>query len=184
MSVHNIFYKDGVKPPKRVSKTWMRRTKLYNRWGGGYTPPYHLDYWKFENESDYLICTPTSLLPFTVCPSLVENYGLYTQFKAFQIGYDEFVQKMFQLEPIHLADSWDYSDEQKAFVKDCERKLKEKHERYLAELEKRKNTEGYCSHCGAEHASYVANPYYADMYGETVMEWLCSDCYNECAMDI
>ncbi len=41
-----------------------------------------------------------------------------------------------------------------------------------------------CERCGSQNADYVENPYAKEMYGDTEMEWLCSDCYNDIRGDI
>jgi len=42
-----------------------------------------------------------------------------------------------------------------------------------------------CTRCGTTSmVEYRRNPYQWDMYEETVMEWLCPDCYQDIAGDI
>ena len=41
-----------------------------------------------------------------------------------------------------------------------------------------------CEMCGKKDASYVEDPYDADVYNEHNMRWLCDDCYQELCWDI
>lgn len=61
---------------------------------------------------------------------------------------------------------------------------KKRKEEWRTELERRKRTAGYCSCCGAEHASFTVNPFYAEMNGDYTPVWLCSSCYDSYLGDI
>lgn len=56
----------------------------------------------------------------------------------------------------------------------------------LTENEKREKiiNEGGCEVCGGSNASYIADPYYEEMYGEKRMTYMCSDCYYNSCMDV
>ena len=42
-----------------------------------------------------------------------------------------------------------------------------------------------CEVCGTTNdVEYCINPYYQDMDGEEIWQWLCDDCYNTFVMDI
>lgn len=57
-------------------------------------------------------------------------------------------------------------------------------ERLQREREENKHKDGYCHVCGSPNASWVVNPYYKEIYGEEILEWLCPDCYESSLGDI
>lgn len=57
-------------------------------------------------------------------------------------------------------------------------------EEWEEELQRRKETPGYCSHCGAEHAHLTVDPYNAEIYEDYTPVWLCSYCYESLLGDI
>lgn len=61
---------------------------------------------------------------------------------------------------------------------------KKRREEWAAELERRKQTPGYCSCCGAENAHLTVDPYYAEMEGDYTPVWLCHWCYESHLGDI
>ena len=91
---------------------------------------------------------------------------------------------LYELDPIDLNTSWDRTDDEKTSIQEQIEKICTEKRAAAEELERRKRTPGFCSVCGREGAEYVANPYAEEMYGEIHMEWLCSDCYHDAAMDV
>lgn len=79
-----------------------------------------------------------------------------------------------------------YDEHYKLTKEQEEHKIKEakKKEKELKEKNSKFNEEERCCRCGSYHASYIENPYMKEMYGMTVMQWLCNDCYNESLGDI
>jgi hypothetical protein len=63
----------------------------------------------------------------------------------------------------------DCTDDEKAAIAKVEQLKQQEEERKWIELEKRKNTPGYCHLCGAEHAEYIP---FEEMY-------LCENCYYD-----
>lgn len=61
---------------------------------------------------------------------------------------------------------------------------KKRREEWVAELERRKNTPGFCSRCGSEHATFTVNPFNAEMNGDYTPVWLCDMCYDSLLGDI
>ena len=41
-----------------------------------------------------------------------------------------------------------------------------------------------CERCGSPDAEYVENPYQKEIYGKSVMEWLCDTCLEDIRGDI
>lgn len=77
-----------------------------------------------------------------------------------------------------------YNDEQLKLKNEQERLAKEKQRKYEEEIERLKKTPGYCDFCGAPNATYVVDPCYLELYGETRMHWMCTHCYNNSLGDI
>ena len=76
---------------------------------------------------------------------------------------------LYNMDPIDLNESWDYTDEEKEQIR-LEAEEKERKEREAAEeLERRKHTPGYCRLCGAENAEYIP---FEDMY-------MCRNCFYD-----
>lgn len=76
---------------------------------------------------------------------------------------------LYNVDPIDLNESWDWTDEEKAAIAEEKRIKEEEEERKRQELEERKNTPGYCHLCGSEHAEWIP---FEGM-------WLCEDCYRD-----
>ena len=87
-------------------------------------------------------------------------------------------------EPFKCSDNYDYTDAEKEEIIKKELEEKAKREKYIAEIEERKQTPGWCSHCGLYKAELVANPYDYEINGIITMEYICPDCYNDICGDI
>lgn len=185
-----IIFKDGVQMPKRVIKTTKNMTKDYKRWS--YTcgsvdynaTSYTTKMWKFKNETDYFILSYSDYLFWNIYPLLAEEI-FREKSKIPSPSFEDIQNRLFNVDPINLSIvNYDYTDEQKKYIKECEIEKNNKHLKYLEELDVRKRTPGFCSCCGKEYASYVADPYIEEMYGETSMTWLCDECYHDFCMDV
>lgn len=87
-------------------------------------------------------------------------------------------------EPFKCSDNYDYTDSEKEEIIKKELEEKAKREKYEAEIEERKQTPGWCSHCGLYKAELVANPYDYEMNGIITMEYICPNCYRDICGDI
>ena len=172
-----VFYFGKDKPVKKY-KTYkkvgkhVRFWQKWDRWGNSkYNNTYY--YWDVKHPEKLAVCghhhniidafpelrDPNSRnIPYTIDLSAVEP------FKA-SCEYEFMADKIRELQRI-----------------ENEKKLAEEQARI--ELEKRKNTPGNCSRCGAPNADYVANPFELDVNGHIHMEWLCHDCYENIKGDI
>ncbi len=204
-----VLFKSSAKPVR--SETYLTNyTKLAEEWGVEkiYGTPkknqYHVHFWKFKNKSDYIICSLDDDLLFTLLPALydeklkklkqmIHKAAIYASCnskpdehcpKTTAEYVQEYNELLWNIEPFSLNDSWDYSDEQKQYIKEVREEIAEQKRKAYEELQRRKDTPGYCDDCGAENASWVADPFAEEMYGTTEMCWLCESCYSNRAMDV
>lgn len=77
-----------------------------------------------------------------------------------------------------------YSEEQLKFKKEKEERERKRKEEYEQQRMMNRHKAGYCDYCGAEHATYRADPYQMEIHGEIVMGWFCDRCYQSFAEDI
>lgn len=174
-----IFYRRDDKAPVRTEKFCKTRNKFYKEWVKPYTeygenlPPVTIHGYKFSKDQDYVVC-PVPHDYYSIIPEVLRRPE-FPQFNIFEYLYN--------LDPIDLSESWDYTPEEKEVFAEKIDAYKEKRRRCAEELEERKHTPGFCSICG-EKADLVEDPYVAEMYGEHRMVWLCPDCYHDVAMDV
>ena len=166
-----------TKSSKNLTKhkrRWAHSDKHHN-WGNNDQREKEYVYWDVKEPDKLVVCGYSNFEK--AFPEVFEKYKELD-------GYRYSLKHPEDIEPFRGSDDYEYDEET---VKELIRKQEEekrKKEEYERELNRRKHTPGYCSRCGCEGADYVANPYYDDMYGETVMEWLCRDCYYDIMGDI
>ena len=115
--------------------------------------------WKFSHDNYILLDFNPNRLYELIPEYLPKNWSQYS--------YQEQMYFLFNLDPIDLNDSWDYTDEEKEYIKIKKLEKEQEEQRKREEFEKRKQTPGYCSVCGNEHAEFIP-------FEEA---WLCEDCY-------
>lgn len=156
----------------KSSKIFTKHAKIWARhctWTSGVN---EYKYWDVKDKSKLLFCGQSTIN--RVFPEFdwknIDPYGKCIRY--------------IELGVFRASDPYDYSDEEKAEILRKKAEAEERHRQYLEELERRKNTPGYCCRCGCEGASYVEDPYDADIYGVSNYRWLCSRCYDDIAGDI
>lgn len=173
---------DGDVTPDPVRKTKKVKTlcKWYKEWGKRYSfytlkdqhpDGFIIDGWEFKPCSKYVICSSFDFLS-DLKYSLIPEYfvGLLDELYEKSYNYEVWLkccEMLYNIDPIDLNESWDWTDEEKSAIVEAERLKQEETERKRVELETRKNTPGYCHLCGADHAEYIP---FEGMY-------LCRDCY-------
>lgn len=111
------------------------------------------------------------------------------------LDFRDFYPNLYSIDPRpykwnEFPDSYDidipctYNEEQLALKNEQERIKKEKERKAEEEIERLKETPGYCDFCGAPHASWVADPCTEELSGIIEMHWMCDDCYNSSLGDI
>lgn len=194
-----VLFKDGASP-KRKEQTYKVYTQVVQEWTGmgkewgKRNPKYKVKYWEFKHKSDYIIVNASDDLLFTVMPYIYESKLRHMRQKIQSACWlncadgaklmEKFANYLWKIEPFCLDESWDYTDEQKQYIKDVRAEIRRKELDRLAELERRRNTPGYCDDCGCECAEWVIDPFDYEMYGAKNYCWLCDDCYHERCMDI
>ena len=132
---------------------------------------FDVDGWEFKKGSKYVICTSFHflndlkymLIPEYFVGELEELYG-----KSYHhLYWAQCCEFLYNINPIDLNESWDWTDEEKKKIIEAKRIAEEEAERKRQELEERKNTPGYCHLCGAPDAEYIP---FEEMY-------MCKDCY-------
>lgn len=173
---------DGDETPDPVRKTKKVKTlcKWYKEWGKKYQF-HHLiqenpdgievSGWVFKPGSKYVICDTFHFLQ-DLKYSLIPEYfvGLLDELyeKSYYHSYWlDCCEILYNVDPIDLNESWDWTDEEKAAIAEAKRIAEEEEERKRQELEERKNTPGYCRLCGAPNAEYIP---FEEIY-------MCRDCY-------
>ena len=180
-----IFYRKGDDAPVKAEKFCKTRNKFYKEWVKPYTeygenlPPVTIRGYKFSKDQDYIIC-PAPHDYYSIIPEVLRRPEC-PQFGCF--AWKQFFEYLYNLDPIDLSESWDYTLEEKTVFAEKIDAYREERRRYKEELEERRRTPGFCSVCG-EKAELVEDPYAAEMYGEHRMVWLCPDCYHDAAMDV
>lgn len=185
-----VLYKAETPTPKRVEKTYKTQSKTVVKWNGkSYLkqPSYQVKMWDFKSENDYIICPLTDRLLFTLLPYDFEN-GLGAEYHNMAHNgvksCQEFYDKLYQMSPIPLSASYDYTQEQKKYIQKCQQLVAEEDAKREEELERLKNTPGHCQYCGAANASYVPNPFDEEIYDATNYEWICDRCFSDLCGDI
>ena len=181
-----VFYRKPDKAPVKAEKFCKTRNKFYKEWVRPYTeygesaPPFTVRGYKFTKGQDYVVCSQPREY-YQIIPEILRRPDC----PKFCFGQaSKLFEFLYELEPVDLSGSWDYSEEEKAVFETEIEKVKEEKRRYMEELEERKRTPGYCSVCGCEGAELREDPYAYDMYGTRNMVWLCPDCYHDAAMDV
>ena len=185
-----VFYRAECPDPVRVTKVLKTESKFYKEWTTASTHPYNDPWprevhgWKFKKGVEYAIVDINSDYLFQLLPVEYEKLDFGKKSLFGRKDWLKRNRKLYELNPIDLNTSWDRTDEEKASIREQIEKIRAEKRAAAEELERRKRTPGFCSVCGREGAEYVANPYAEEMYGEIHMEWLCSDCYHNAAMDV
>ena len=131
---------------------------------------YEYKYWDVKDKSKLLFCRQSS----------VEH--VFPEFDWTNIYHGN--TKYIDLGVFRASDPYDYSYEEKTEILRKRAEEETRKRQYEEDLERRKHTSGYCCRCGSAGASYVRNPYYWDMCGESYYEWLCDSCYSDIVGDI
>ena len=178
----DIVIYDGDVTPDPVRKTKHVKTlcKWYKEWGKKFSfyemkeknpDGFDIDGWEFKKGSKYVICSSFHflqalkymLIPEYFVGELDELYG-QSYYHSYWLRCCEI---LYNVDPIDLNESWDWTDEEKAAIAEAKRVAEEEEERKRQELEELKNTPGYCRLCGAPDAEYIP---FEEMY-------MCRDCY-------
>lgn len=177
-----IYDGDITADPVRKTKHVKTLCKWYKEWGKRYSfysmkesnpDGFDIDGWVFKPGSKYVICSSFHFLQdlkYCLIPEVFvdELNELYEKRYNHEVWL-KCCEILYNMDPIDLNESWDYTDEEKASIAEAKRIAEEEAERKRQELEERKNTPGYCRLCGAEHAEYIP---FEEMY-------LCRDCYYD-----
>lgn len=91
---------------------------------------------------------------------------------------------LWSLEPFRLSRYCGYNEKELEEIENKRIEEENKRKKWREDLERRKQTPGYCSRCGEANAMWVENPYDYDINGIIRCEWLCESCYNSIAGDI
>lgn len=178
----DIVIYDGDITPDPVRKTKHVKTlcKWYKEWGKKFSfyqmkennpDGFDVDGWEFKKGSKYVICSSFHflqdlkymLIPEYFVGELDELYGQ----SYYHSTWLRCCEILYNVDPIDLNESWDWTDEEKVAIAEAKRLAEEEEERKRQELEERKNTPGYCRLCGAPDAEYIP---FEEMY-------MCRDCY-------
>ena len=178
----DIVIYDGDVTPDPARKTKHNKTlcKWYKEGGKKFSfyqmkeknpDGFDVDGWEFKKGSKYVICSSFHflqdlkymLIPEYFVGELDELYG-QSYYHSYWLRCCEI---LYNVDPIDLNESWDWTDEEKAAIAEAKRIAEEEEERKRQELEERKNTPGYCHLCGAENAEYIP---FEDMY-------MCRHCF-------
>ena len=179
---------EKTKDPVPVSRICKTNCKFLKEWGKPllfyslkekYPDGIPVRGWKFERDAEYVICDsfhgPVEdykdfLIPELFTGKLLKVFNNQnSQYIMSGERFRDLCTELYNLGPIDLSKSWDYTDEEKEQLrKEAEEKARKEQEA-KEELERRKNTAGFCHLCGADHAEW--NPF-EGMY-------MCSDCYND-----
>ena len=195
-----VLFKDGCKPVRREN-TYKTYTKTVEEWGGMSkqwgvrNPKYTVKYWEFKNPTDYIIVSADDKVLWCMLPLMYEQKfrkmlsNIYTA--AYTMSGEEalalqkaYRDTLWNIEPFSLDEPWDYTDEQKQYIKEFEEEVRQRRLKEMYDLERRKELPGYCDDCGCEGATYRLDPYADEMWGTKEYCWLCDDCAHERAMDI
>jgi hypothetical protein len=180
----DIVIYDGDVTPDPVRKTKHVKTlcKWYKEWGKKFSfyemkeknpDGFDIDGWEFKKGSKYVICSSFHflqdlkymLIPEYFVGELDELYGQ----SYYHSTWLRCCEILYNVDPIDLNESWDWTDEEKAAIAEAKRIAEEEEDRKRQELEERKNTPGYCRLCGAPDAEYIP---FEGMY-------MCRDCYYD-----
>lgn len=184
-NLRTVFYHKGEPAPVRTTKLCKTRGKFYKEWirpfheyQPGFIPPCEISGYSFKKGQDYLVCCGSTFSYYEIVPEVARREDFQKVLHS-----TELCEYMWNLEPVDLSESWDYSEDEKAGFREKFREIDEQRRKNAEELEMRKATPGFCDVCGAP-AEYVEDPYAYEMYGTHNMVWLCPDCYHDACMDV
>ena len=195
-----VLFKDGCTPVRR-EKTYKTYTKTVEEWSGEYkqwgvrNPKYTVKYWEFKNPTDYIIVSADDKVLWCMLPLMYEqklrkmlsdiHTATYTMTTEATLALQKaYCDTLWKIEPFSLDEPWDYTDEQKQYIKEFEEEVRQRRLKEMYDLEQRKALPGYCDDCGCEGATYRPDPYAEEMWGKQEYCWLCDDCAHERAMDV
>lgn len=182
-----LYFGDDV--PVKTTKTVKKQTPHFKKWTflRGYSKKsksgYTYTYFEVKDESKlFILGGPHEFDRMFPEFKISENiWYIDPETGEYKSRYTELVTA---LSVFRCSGDYEYTEEEKEEI----RKKKEAEEKarreYEEDLERRKNTPGYCSRCGAPCASYVPNPFDEEINGIINYEWLCDDCYNDYCGDI
>lgn len=185
-----ILYRAEDKDPKRVTRICKTNSAFYKEYGYRFghptkTNPIEVRGWEFPKGTKHVLIR--SFRMFELYNLVPELFGLelhpYIKKDFFEVNpnhtmqewnaaqnraYDRAKDWLYNHDPIDLSKSYEFTKEEWEILnKEKEEEIRKKREA-AEELERRKNTEGYCHECGAEGATYI----------EYLGEWICEDCFN------
>ena len=118
-------------------------------------------------DDDFEDIVSTAISPEDTNAELIRLFNELFEKSYYHENWLKCCEILYNMDPIDLNDSWDWTDEEKAAIAEAKRIADEEEERKRQELEERKNTPGYCHLCGAPDAEYIP---FEEMY-------MCRDCY-------
>lgn len=194
-----VLFKDGCKPVRKHS-VYKTFTKKVEEWGGGHkqwgvrNPKYEIDYWDFKNDTDYIIVSLDDRVLWGVLPLMYEqkfckmisaiHLAAYESYEKATELKKQYCDELWNVEPFSLDESWDYTDEQKQYIKEFEEEYNRRRLKEMYDLEQRKTLPGYCDDCGCEGATYRLDPYAEEMWDKENYCWLCDECAHQRAMEV
>lgn len=152
-----IIKEKTVKSNTKHRQTWAKSSKQQFN---GTTVTYK--YWDVKDNSKMIICSVDLKHLKLTFPDIEYQFDEYWSFQD-----NPKLPELILNEPFKATRDYDYSEEEKKEILEKERIANELKQQQIEEWEKRKNTPGYCSICGAEHAEYI--PFEG--------RYLCHDCY-------
>ena len=185
-----VFYDADAPEPVRITKTLRTQSKFYKEWTTyslySYSDPWPREVrgWKFKKGTKYAIVDIRATDLFQMLPIEYDRLEIGKKHCCSKEDWMHLCDALYALEPIDLNTSWDRTPEEKAAIKMEIEKIRAEKQAKREEFERRRRTPGYCSVCGCEHASLVADPYAEEMFGEKRMVWLCPECYHDAAMEV
>lgn len=173
----------GEDKPIRKTKTVKTNTKHKRTWAinqcfikpDDRTNENTYNYWYVKDKTKLILCEHSIDKTMNLFPKLEYKYKSFVT---------DDISILYKNEPFKCSDEYDYTEEEKQEIIRKEKEAEEERQRRLAELERRKETPGFCSCCGSEHASYVLDPFQLEINGIHEMRWLCDFCYESIAGDI
>lgn len=178
-----LYDSNKTKDPIRKSKIVKTNCKWFKEWGKSYSyyqlkeqnpGGFEVKGWKFPVGAEYIKCTSFHFITDLRLHLIPERFkGDFLEL-AIKAAYNheawlEINELLYQMNPIDLNECWDWTDEEKEEIRKAEEEKIRKEQEAREELERRKNTPGYCSLCGADHAEWIP---FEGM-------WLCKDCYYD-----
>ena len=171
-----ILYRGCDKDPVRVSKVCVRKDKFYKEWGEtcGYPSkenPVEVKGWDFGKVKHVRLRNYNVKELQEIVPELfgAEPYAfIKPEFEDGACSRWDVLKKayayLYELEPIDLSKSYDYTAEERAVLDEKERKADEK----KRERERLKHLPGHCNVCGCEGATWC----------EETGKYMCDECYE------